>query len=249
MNASGANAAARQAQDSRGRSIEPSVARDLSEMARQLQSESDSGAVMQRIVDAAVREIPGAVGAAITLLDHEDLSSPAHTDERARLVGLAQAETGEGPCVDTSRTERTLRVDDLCNDPRWPKWGQVAADNGVLGVMSFQLFVEEHSMGALDVYAAEAMAFDDNAENIGLLLAAHAGVALADRRKIENLNIAMDSRDLIGQAKGILMERYKIDAGKAFDLLVYGSQHLHRKLRDLAEDIASSGEFPPQSGT
>jgi hypothetical protein len=138
----------------------------------------------------------------------------------------------------------TLRSDDLRTDDRWPKWAAVAVENGVLSVLSFQLFVERDSMGALDVYGAEPGAFDRDAENTGLLLASHAAVAMAGMRKVENLRIAVDSRDVIGQGKGILMERYKIPAGEAFDLLVLVSQRTHRKLRDVAEALTTTGELP-----
>lgn len=234
----------RQARDHRGQSLGTSVARDLSQLARDLQDEDRSEAVMQRIVDVAARSVPGAVGAAITLVDRNQITSPAHSDARARTVGLAQGEVGDGPCVETARKERTLRSDDLRSETRWPAWAEIAVANGVCSVMSLQLFVEHDSMGALDVYGGQPNAFDDDAEEIGLLLASHAAIALADTRKIENLDIAVSSRDIIGQAKGILMERYKVTAQEAFDLLVYASQHSHRKLRDICLDLATTGELP-----
>jgi transcriptional regulator with GAF, ATPase, and Fis domain len=233
----------RQAQNSEGGSIDVSVARDLSEIARDLEAADDSQSAMNRIVRAAVAEIAGACGAAITLLDHGKISSPAHSDQIAARVGHAQEEAGEGPCVDTSRQEVTLRSDDLRSEHRWPRWGAAAVENGVLSALSFQLFVEEDSMGALDVYGAKANCFDAEAENTGLLLASHAAIAMAGIRKVENLRSAVDSRDVIGQAKGILMERYKIGPGQAFDLLVVASQRTHTKLRDVATHLADTGEL------
>ena len=188
----------------------------------------------------------GCTGAAITLLQNGVVSVPVHSDDVAGRVGGAQQSTGEGPCVETSRDEVTLRSDDLRDDARWPHWGAVAVANGVSSVMSFQLFVEAHSMGALDVYGREPNIFDDEAEDIGLLLAAHAGVALAGSRKIGNLRIAVHNRDVIGQAKGILMERHKISAAQAFDRLVVASQTSHRKLRDVADHLAETGELPQE---
>lgn len=231
------------ARGAHGQPIDAGVARDLSEIARELQAETGSDAVMHRIVTAAVNEIPGAVGAAITLLDHGRISSPAHTDDRARSVGLAQEDTREGPCVDTARDEVTLRSDDLREDPRWPRWAAVAVEHGVLSVVSLQLFVEANSMGALDLYGDQPNAFDDEAENIGLLLAAHAAIAMAATGNIENLTLALDSRDVIGQAKGILMERFRLNADQAFQLLVMSSQATHRKLRDVAARLAETGEL------
>jgi transcriptional regulator with GAF, ATPase, and Fis domain len=238
----------KQAQNSGGDSIDASVARDLSELSRTLEAADDSAAVMHRIVLAAVHEINGASSAAITLLDHGKITSPAHSDDVANLVGSAQEHTGEGPCVDTSRDEMTLRSDDLGSDDRWPRWGAVAVENGIFSVMSFQLFVEHDSMGALDVYGDTPNCFDQEAENTGLLLASHAAIAMAGIRKIENLRTAVESRDLIGQAKGILMERYKISAGPAFDLIMMSSQATHQKLRVVADRLVATGELdlPPR---
>jgi GAF domain-containing protein len=226
-----------------GEPINPGVARNLSEIARDFQAETTSAAVMHRIVTAAVDEISGACGAAITLLDHGTITSPAHSDERSQAVGLAQEDVSEGPCVDTSRQEVTLRSDDLRNDSRWPRWGAVAVAHGVQSVLSLQLFVEEHSMGALNVYGDATNAFDEEAENTALLLAAHAAIALAGTRNVENLSLALNSRDVIGQAKGILMERYKIDPDQAFQLLVMSSQATHHKLREVAARLAETGEL------
>jgi GAF domain-containing protein len=233
----------RQAHSSEGASIDASVARDLSELARELQAETDPTAVMQRIVEAAVSEIGGAADAAITLLEHGRVLSPVHTGERATRIGQAESDTGEGPCVDTSRQEVTIRVDDLSEGSRWPAFSALAVQEGVRSLLSFQLFVEDDSMGALDVYGEGVGAFDDESENTGLLLASHAAVAMSSVRRIAALQQAVSSRDLIGQAKGILMERYKIDAQEAFNLLVLASQRANRKVRDVAEELTRTGDF------
>jgi transcriptional regulator with GAF, ATPase, and Fis domain len=234
----------RQALDSRGAPLAAGVSRNLSELARQMQAQPSTQAVMDRIVAAAVLEIEQASGAVITLLERGERHSPAYSDNRARLVGLAQQHTSEGPCVQTSREQVTVRCDDLRTEARWPRWAAEAIAHGVLSVMSFQLFAGTDSMGALEVYSDSPNAFDEEAENTGLLLAAHAAMALSASRKISNLNVALATRDLIGQAKGILMERYKIDAVHAFDLLVSASQMTHLKLKDIAEQLATTGELP-----
>jgi AmiR/NasT family two-component response regulator len=98
-------------------------------------------------------------------------------------------------------------------------------------------------MGALDVYGGKINAFDSDAENTGLLLASHAAIAMAGSRDITNLRVGLENRDIIGQAKGILMERYKISSQEAFDLLVMASQSTHRKLREIADELAATGEL------
>ena len=202
----------RHAQTSGRESIDHGMARELSELARQLYSESDPQAVMERIVHAAVVEIAPATAVAITLLRKGEITSPAHSSALAARVGTIQSRTGEGPCVDTSRQELTVRTDDLRTETRWPIFAAEAVEHGVLSVESFQLFVGADSMGALDVYSDTANTFNANAKNDGLLLASHAAIALAGSLKVANLYAAIESRDLIGQAKGILMERYKLTA-------------------------------------
>jgi transcriptional regulator with GAF, ATPase, and Fis domain len=231
----------RQAVASSGREADPGLARHLSELARDLQSRPDTEAVMQRIVQAAVEEIDGAIGAAITLLTSGQITSPTHSDERAAKVGTIESDTAEGPCVDTARDQVTIRCDDLRTDPRWPNFSQRAVELGVVSILSFQLFVAAESMGALNVYGGSANAFDQEAESTGLLLASHAAIAMASSRNDANLRIGMDSRDVIGQAKGILMERYKINGQEAFELLVVASQTSHRKLREVAAELAATG--------
>jgi GAF domain-containing protein len=111
-------------------------------------------------------------------------------------------------------------------------------------MLSVQLFVEDDNLGALNLYAESPGSFDESDENVAMLLAAHAAIAIKGGRVEGNLRSALDRRDVIGQAKGILMERYKIDDSQAFDLLVVASQQTHRKLRDIAEELARSGELP-----
>jgi GAF domain-containing protein len=234
----------RQALDSRGGRLTAGVARDLSELARTMDAQPSTDELMDHIVAAAAVEIDGAAGAVITLLERGHVHSPAHSDDRARRIGLAQQQTGQGPCVDTSREHVTLRSDDLQAETRWPKWTAAAMAEGVRSVLSFQLFAAHDAMGALEVYADEPNAFDDDAENIGLLLASHAAIAMAASRKIANLHLALAHRDVIGQAKGILMERYKVDAISAFDLLIRASQMTHQKLSTIAEELATTGALP-----
>jgi hypothetical protein len=198
---------------------------------------------MKRIVLAAVEEIDGAIAAAITLVAGGKVTSPAHSSPLAVLVGTIQSDTGEGPCVDTAREQVTIRSNDLRTDLRWPVFAARAIELGVLSILSFQLFVENDSMGALDIYGGAVDAFGDQAESTGLLLASHAAIAMAASRNVANMRVALESRDLIGQAKGILMERYKVNGLQAFDLLVIASQKTQRKLRDVAEELTATGEL------
>jgi AmiR/NasT family two-component response regulator len=110
-------------------------------------------------------------------------------------------------------------------------------------MLSFQLFVEADNLGALNVYGEDVDVFDEESEQIGLLVAAHAAVAFADSQEIKQLNDALVNRDLIGQAKGILMERHKISAHQAFTLLSTVSANTNIRLTQVAEHLTASGEL------
>ena len=133
---------------------------------------------------------------------------------------------------------------DLAADQRWPAFGAIAAAHGVNSMISFKLFDADGTVGALNLYSSKPYAFGAEAEETGALLAAHAAVVLAASRKQANLAVALESRDVIGQAKGILMERYKLDDRAAFATLIAISQHTQRKLRDIADELRRTGEVP-----
>lgn len=228
---------------SEGQPIAEGLARDMSELARRFQAERDQHSLLERIAHAAVADIPGAKYAGLTLIDGNHLETEAATDPIVERIDRVQYEAGEGPCVQSTLEQKTVRSDDLRSETRWPLFASRAVELGIASMLSMQLSVEGDKMGALNLYATEPDAFDREDENIGMLLAAHAAVAMAAGRREAHLQVAVESRDIIGQAKGILMERHKINANEAFDLLVFASQTLHRKLRDVARDLAETGEI------
>jgi transcriptional regulator with GAF, ATPase, and Fis domain len=238
----------RQAVGSTGQHAEPGTARQLSELAREMQADGTTDALLRHIAKASVTEIPGAQNAGITLVSGKEVSTPAATDELVSQIDRIQYATGQGPGLDAARRQETVRCDDLRADTRWPRFAAQAASLGVLSMLSFQLFVQDDTFGALNIYSATAGAFSSGSESVGILLASHAALAMTAARTQAGLLAAMDSRDLVGQAKGILIERYKITGVEAFGLLVTSSQHLNRKLRDVAEHLVTTGELlaPPR---
>lgn len=223
----------------------------LCALARHLQSEPEPIDVLRLLVDAAVDEIPGAERASVTLLNHGRSATPVRTDDLAAELDAAQYELNEGPCLEAAAGKTVVRSDDLSTDRRWPEFGRHARELDVHSVLSLRLWVEGVGIGALNVYARPESAFSPTAEEIGIPLATHAAIAIVSTRKTANLEIALGSRDVIGQAKGILMERFKIGPDQAFELLVTASQRNHLKLRDLAGHLARTGELlvpDPQDG-
>jgi GAF domain-containing protein len=150
--------------------------------------------------------------------------------------------------MDAMYEHETVRVDDLAGDPRWPDLARAAQGLGVASMLCFQLFVSGDDLGALNLLAGRPGAFTDESERVGLLFASHAAVALAQARKLNHLNTALGTRDVIGQAKGVLMERYKITADQAFALLARASQDTNRKLQELAEYLTRTGVLDTESG-
>jgi hypothetical protein len=110
-------------------------------------------------------------------------------------------------------------------------------------MLSLRLWVRGDDLGALNLYGRRPYAFDEESEQVGLLFVSHAAVAMAGAQKHDEMVAGLATRDLIGQAKGILMERYRIDAVRAFALLVRASQHSNRKLRDVATELAATGDL------
>jgi GAF domain-containing protein len=233
----------RQAVGSTGHSAEPGIARQLSELARELQADLTTGALLRHIVLAAVAEVPGAQCAGITSVIGKEFATTAASAELVGRLDRVQYQAGEGPCLDAARHHETVRCDDLRAEGRWPRFARQAAALGVLSVLSFQLFAGGDSFGALNLYAADPAAFGPDSESTGILLASHAALAMAAARTQAGLLTALDTREMIGQAEGILMERYKITGIQAFALLVASSQAVNRKLRDVAGHLVATGEL------
>ena len=213
----------------------------LSELAREFAAAHGRAETLDAVVDAAVDAIPGAEHASISVTARRHQGTTlAWTSAVAREVDQSQYDTSEGPCLDALYAHVTVRADDLRREPRWPTLAQLAVGRGIRSMLALQLFVEGDDLGALNLFSADAGAFTDESEQVGLAFAAHAAVAVASAQEIETLRRAVDSRDLIGQAKGVLMERHGITADVAFSVLVRYSRDSNVKLVDVAEHVVST---------
>ena len=222
------------------------IADQLSRLARSLEHEHDLQATLDGIVHAAVDTVPGAQHASISVIQHRrEVRTQASTGELSNAVDVAQYETGQGPCLDTLYEKDTERLENLQTDPRWPAFTARARELGVGSMLSVQLYVEGDDLGALNLVNTEPYGFDEEDEPVALLFASHAAVAMAGAQAQAELRTGMRTRDIIGQAKGILMERFSITADQAFALLVRVSQSTNRKLADIAEELTTSRQLPP----
>lgn len=180
--------------------------------------------------------------AGITLIHQggRSFETAGPTDPVVREADDLQASLREGPCVDAAAESRYSVSNDIASDPRWPRWGRQAAALGFGSILSSELHAGGQRIGALNVYGRKGREFSRDDVETAQVLAYHASAALQTAREIEGLTIALDSRTVIGQAQGILMERYKVDSERAFTILRRHSQQENIRLSRLARDLVEA---------
>lgn len=222
----------------------------MSRVARQLQEEhGDVEATLQAITAAAVTTVPCAEECSISYVIGRSAVEPrAATSALPRELDELQQRLGEGPCLDAIWENHVVRVPDLATEERWPAFAAEAVARGIHSMLCFQLFVVGDQLGAMNLYSRRQHAFDDESTEVGHIFAGHAAVALAGAEHEEHLRIGMGHRDVIGQAKGILMERFRLTADQAFAVLARVSQEKNRKLVDIARELSDTGAMPEVRG-
>jgi GAF domain-containing protein len=218
----------------------------MSRTARRLQEEhGDVEGTLQAITATAVDVVPNAEEGSISyVIGRSKIEPRASTGDLPRALDALQARIQQGPCMDAVWEQEIVRVDDVGADNRWPDFARQASELGVGSMLCFRLFVEGDRLGGLNLYARRPGAFDDESRDIGHMFAAHAAVAVAAAEHEENLRSAVSGRDVIGQAKGILMERHRLTADQAFAVLARVSQEMNRKLADVARELTDTGTVP-----
>lgn len=211
-------------------------------------SSSTPDEVARAVTTSGMHLIEPAMCAGITWGHNGRYQTLGATGELASHVEKIQYELGSGPCVDAATDDSIFCTGDLRREQRWPEFAARAVlETAVLSLLSVRMFFEDDDVVAsLNFYSTEADAFDEQAEMCALILATHATLALASanrQEKIENLQRALTSNRDIGVAMGILMVRHLVTRQQAFDLLRVVSQHTHRKLADVAQDVVESGEL------
>jgi GAF domain-containing protein len=169
---------------------------------------------------------------------------PVVTDPTVAEIYQFQMDGEAGPLVDCMRTQATVLVPDTKSEQRWPEWAKKVLDLGVRSVLDVPLRTAAGTVGVLALYSVDPDAFGPDAEAIAHILARHASVAVATARREENLNLAVDARKLVGQAMGILMERYGLDGDRAFQVLKRYSQQTNTKLHDVARQLIDTRSLP-----
>lgn len=223
---------------------QPREALTFAQLAHQLH---DQGG-FEETIDLLLESAPALVGtdcASILLVRHGRLvEAGPRTAEIATKADRFQVDVGEGPAFLAVNEEHSVLVHDSATDARWPRWGPSAAQLGLHSALSVRLWTNKHTLGAITFYASRVHAFDLDEVAIAEIIGRHASVALAAARQEESLTQAIDARKLVGQAQGILMERYDLDDAQAFDVLRRYSQTTNTKLNEVARRLVDTRKLP-----
>jgi GAF domain-containing protein len=214
------------------------LAQRMADLARSVATPRNVEDVFAAVTGAAVELLPGADTAGVLLVTKSGkFDSLCGTSDLIYELDRLQAEHGTGPCVDAAINELVVRTDDFKTEQRWPEYSRAVCELGVRSSLSFKLYTGDRTAGALNVFSLKPHAFNPESEAVGSVLAAHAAAAILASREGEQLQSALLSRDLIGQAKGIIMERFEVDAVRAFEMLRQLSQEMNVRLAEVAQRI------------
>ena len=216
------------------------VARALAEATRTINSPRTLNETLDAIVHAAKASVPGFDHVGISIVHGKDkIETKAATSQLVWELDDVQYKLMEGPCVAAMFDDPTISAPNLGHDQRWPRYVPEAVRHGVRSQMGYRLYVEGHTMGGLNFYSTESDTLREDACEVGELFAIHATVALGRAIEEDNLNLALTTRGLIGQAVGLTMARFEISSDRAFQYLVRASSTSNIKLRAIAEEVVS----------
>ena len=224
--------------------------RNLAEVARALFGAGTVEGSLQQTVELAVATVEGCDAAGIFVVRDGRIVTTAASHPIVVELDEQQFANDKGPCLDAVAGQRMTYASDLADDDRWASFGPVAAQAGIRSALAVRM--SDQPASALNLYAHLPGAFGATDRAKALIIATLAGVALdaaeeraGDEKRLANLHEALLTRELIGQAQGILMERERITGPQAFDVLRRASQHLNIKVREVARTLIETGEAPP----
>jgi GAF domain-containing protein len=224
------------------REFEELLRRTMADLTEKFTRETEIGVTLRAVAAAAVDLIDGVDSADVLLISWPDrFESLAATSQLAVDLDGIQQRFGQGPCLDAASGDSVVRSNDLRKDQRWPRFAEAALAAGVHSMLSFQLYTHGPRQGALNLLGLWPDVFDPEAEAVAAMLATHAAIALIAEDKQLQFQSALASRDMIGQAKGMIMQRFDVDAVRAFELLARVSQNSNTPLAAVAADIIARG--------
>jgi len=221
------------------------LAQTFAELAQTLDAQTSVSDALDEAVRLALETVDGAELAGISwLVQGKPIVTPASTDPLVVQLDELAFELKQGPSLDAGQEQATSIIADMAAEERWPEFARRASELGIASMISCGLSSPRRTLGALNLYSRDPNAFTDEDGQVTEIYAAHASIVLVSRQLESDLRVAVDSRGLIGQAIGILIERHKVQPQQAFDLLVRASQRRHVKLRDVASQLVETGVDP-----
>jgi GAF domain-containing protein len=219
------------------------IATQLVELVTSLERvESDTAAGLHELIENGVYHVIGAQYAGITLAEKsKSVSSVAATHRYPMILDAIQNRFAEGPCLSAAWEHHVMHIADLNAEQRWLRYRRYALEQTpIRSILSFELFIDGTRMAALNFYADTPHAFGAESVELGTVYATHIALAWSMMRRQDQFRSALASRDVIGQAKGVVMERFNLDAVEAFELLRRLSQRSNTRLVDVAATIIDS---------
>jgi len=220
------------------------TADDFADLAVRLHDEPTIVETLELVVQYALKAIDCEYAGVMLIHGGNQIETAASTDPLVEELHQVQLECGEGPGLRALANRLTVVVADTASDRRWERWAGKVAALGVRSVLTARLATGDADVGTLNLFHSEPDAFDSDDEAVASIFARHAAVALANARQAENLWAAIDARKLVGQAQGILMERFDLNADQAFAVLLRYSQQRNLKLRDVADLLVTRRQLP-----
>lgn len=217
----------------RGKAVQSTIARLAGAMVGKAGIED----TLSKLTGASLALIPGADCAKISIIENGHLRSITATSQLSSSLDSAQQAAGHGPCLEAIRAKKATCCNDLRTDTRWPRFASSATTAGVHSVLSSPIATPGETWATLTLFGFRAEAFGPDSEAVGAMLASHAAIALMHDEQERQFKAALATRDVIGQAKGMIMERFGVDAGRAFAMLRAISQETNTPVRDLASQL------------
>jgi GAF domain-containing protein len=229
------------------------AAEALERLGRLSLRELSMDSLLQTVAELSKSVMPGNPETSVLLLVKDNPTTVVSTGQLAVALDERQYERGHGPCLHAARTGELTEIADTRTDSRWPDYLPRAVEAGNLSSLSIPLAIDENEQvsGALNIYARRPDAFDQTSRSVATRFGPYAAVATGNlyayrsaRDMADNLQAALESRAVIDQAKGVLIERHKLTPDQAFQLLAQASMNANRKVRDIAADLVHTGELP-----
>jgi transcriptional regulator with GAF, ATPase, and Fis domain len=210
----------------------------FAQIAQELALEPVLDLTLQKVAELALDTVPGCDFVGVSIREGKSrVTTPVATDAMAEQADNLQYELGEGPCLDAVWVRDQNLIEDMSTETRWPRWAPLAADLGIMSVLSTRLATGPNVVGALNLYSASPHAFSSESAITAHIYATHASAALTLQTQIVGLQTGMQTRHSIGVAQGLLMHRYGLDQENAFQVMRRLSSHQNIKLRDIAARV------------